>query len=214
MPRPPRRLVDDGCYHVIARGNNHQPLFQDEAALQCLLGCLRKMKQRYPAKLYHYCLLSNHVHFLIQVEKGPPLSKFMQGMVWAFARWFQRRTAYIGHVWQGRYHNPLIADELYFLEAGRYIERNPIRAGLVLQLQDHPWSSYRYYAHGAKDELVDEDPYYRRIGFDPARRQAAYRDFVSLAGAYEEDLDRALLHGRSGTSAQAVATSQHQSTRH
>lgn len=197
MPSPPRPLIDGGCYHVIARGNNRQRVFQDDAAFQYFLDCARKMKERYPTHIYHYCLMSNHVHLLVQVEKGWHLPKVMQGLLRGFGRWFQKRTSYVGYVWQGRYRSPLIANESYFLEVGRYIERNPVRAGIVKRLQDYPWSSYRHYAHGGEDGLLDEDPYYSRIGSDVKRRQQAYRDFASLAGPYDAALDRALLESRS-----------------
>ncbi|OGX28356.1 MAG: hypothetical protein A3B78_01690 [Omnitrophica WOR_2 bacterium RIFCSPHIGHO2_02_FULL_67_20] len=180
----------------MARGNNRQSLFQDQAAFQYFLDRLASMKELYPTKIFHYCLMSNHIHLLVQAIEGPNLSKFMHGLLWGFARWFQRRSSYIGHVWQGRYKNPFIADELYFMEVGRYIERNPLRAGLVTQLEQYPWSSYGYYAHGAKDPLVDEDPYYEHVGSTSARRQSAYREFISLAGAHDEKLDQDLFGGR------------------
>jgi putative transposase len=197
MPSRSRRLVDGGCYHVIARGNNRQRIFHDEAAFRQFLERLGRLKRRWPAKLYHYCLMSNHSHLLLRIETGSHLPKFMQGLLRGYSRWFQQQTSYVGHVWQGRYKSPLIADESYFLEVGRYIERNPLRAGVVDRLEHYPWSSYPYYAHGAHDEWVDEDPYYERVGSDVRRRRQAYQDFVRIPGPYEALLDRALLDGRS-----------------
>ena len=193
MPRPPRPRVDTGCYHVIAHGNNRQRLFVDHAAFLFLRECLRTAKTRYPFKLYHYCLMSNHIHALMQIVEGQHLPWVMQVVLQKFGRWFQHRTAYVGHVWQGRYKSPLVKNERYFLEVGRYMERNPLRAGLVTDLRDYPWSSYPYYAHGIADQLVDEDPYYAQTGRTAERREQAYRDFVRLPCRYEETLDRALL---------------------
>jgi putative transposase len=137
--------------------------------------------------------MPNHIHLLIQVGEGAHLPQIMQLVLQKFGRWFQRRTAYAGHVWQGRYKSPLVMKESYFLEVGRYIERNPLRAGLTSDLMRYPWSSYPHYAHGIVDQLVDEDPYYAQIGQTAERRQQAYRDFVRIPCRHEEILDRALL---------------------
>jgi len=196
MPSAPRPLIDGGCYHVIARGNNRQRVFQDKLAFEYFLKSLQAMKDRYPVRLYHYCLMPNHIHFLLQIANGPHLPKLMHGLLRGFARWFQHRTSYVGHVWQARFKSPMVNDESYFLEVGRYIERNPIRAGLVDDLREYPWSSYSYYAYGMRDDLVDEDPYYAQIGSNGQGRQRAYRDFVKISGPYEGLLDEVLLKRR------------------
>ena len=134
MPRKPRPLIDGGCYHLIARGNNRQPVFAIEGGVVRFLDLLAQAKAMYPAKLYHYCLMSNHLHFLVQIELGTHLPKFMQRLLQGYGRWYKVQQRYSGHVWQGRYKSPLVDQESYFLEAGRYIERNPLRAKLVTDL--------------------------------------------------------------------------------
>jgi len=193
MPRPPRPLVEGGCYHLIARGNNRQFLFTEEAAFRYFLDGLARAKTRYPAKLYHYCLMSNHIHLLLAIESGADLPRFMQHLLQGYGRWYQHRVGQVGHVWQGRYKSPLVARDSYFLEAGRYIERNPLRAKLVTDLKDYPWSSYAFYAYGTDHALVDEDPYYASLGSTAYRRQEAYRQFVSLESPYATILDTQLL---------------------
>ena len=193
MPRPPRPLLDGGCYHVIARGNNRQFIFAETKAFQYFLALLGRAKARYPAKLYHYCLMSNHIHLLLAIACGTELPKFMQCVLQGYGRWYQHRVGQVGHVWQGRYKSPLVAQDSYFLEAGRYIERNPLQAKLVTELQEYPWSSYPFYAHGTPSPLVDEDPYYAQLGPNPYRRQEAYREFVRRASPYTHVLDAALL---------------------
>ena len=193
MPRPMRQLVDQGCYHVIARGNNRQVLFVDEKAFRYFLFLMARAKTRYPAKLYHYCLMPNHIHLLLEIGQGPHLPKAMQFLLQGYARWYGKRHTYSGHVWQGRYKSPLIQRESYYLEAGRYIERNPRRAGLVEDLRDYPWSSYRLYAYGHPDPLVDEDLYYHALGATPRERQLAYRNFVRLESPYATVLDEELV---------------------
>jgi len=185
--------VDGGCYHLIARGNNRQFLFTQEEAFCYFLDLLARAKARYPAQLYHYCLMSNHIHLLLAIGRGEQLPKFMQFLLQAYGRWYQARQTYSGHVWQGRYKSPLVAKESYYLEAGRYIERNPLRAKLVTHLQDYAWSSYPTYAHGVVNSLVDEDPYYAALGTTPGERQAVYRDYVRLDSPYATILDQALV---------------------
>ena len=116
----------------------------------------------------------------------------MQLVLQGYARWYGKRHRYSGHVWQRRYKSPL-DQESYFLEAGRYIERNPLRAKLVTHLKDYPWSSYSTYAYGTTNLLVDEDPYYAQLGTTPSERQAAYREFVRLDHPYDRLLDGQLL---------------------
>ena len=141
----------------------------------------------------HYCLMSNHIHLLLEIGEGAQLPKFMQFVLQGYARWYGKRQRYSGHVWQGRYKSPLVEKESYYLEAGRYIERNPLRAKLVTDLNDYAWSSYPVYAHGTLNPLVDEDPYYGQLGAVPAARQAAYRDFVRLESPYAPMLDQELV---------------------
>ena len=193
MARPPRQLLDHGCYHLIARGNNRQFLFTEPEAFQYFLALLGRAQARYPAQLYHYCLMSNHIHLLLEIVQGDQLPKFMQFVLQGYARWFGKRMRYSGHVWQGRYKSPHIAQESYYLEAGRYIERNPLRAKLVTALSDYPWSSYPFYASGTPNPLLTEDPYYVQLGATPSRRQAAYQDFVRIESPYAPMLDKELV---------------------
>ena len=189
MPRSPRQLIDGGCYHLIARGNNRQFIFTRPEAFEHFLSLLLRAKHRYPSRLYHYCLMSNHLHLLLQIEQAPHLPKFMQGLLQGYGRWYKGQAPFVGHLWQGRYKSPRVHQESYFLEAGRYIERNPLRANLVADLKDYRWSSYRVYALGAQDPLVDEDPYYAQLGTTPPARQRAYREFVRLDSPYASVLD-------------------------
>lgn len=193
MPRKPRALVDGGCYHVIARGNNRQPIFTIEDGHRRFLDLLQSAQAKYPGQLYHYCLMSNHLHLLLAIAVAEHLPKFMQAVLQGYGRWYKAQTRYWGHVWQGRFKSPLIPEESYFLEAGRYIERNPLRAKMVEELATYPWSSYRYYALGEPNPLIAEDPYYAQLGSTATARQAAYREFVRLESPYSPVLDRAFL---------------------
>lgn len=193
MPRKPRELVDFGFYHLIARGNNRLFIFHVTGGFDAFKSLLHESKQKFSWKLHHYCLMANHIHLLIQMERGAQLPKLMQYLLFEYSRWYRKQTGYTGHLWQGRYKSPLIETESYLLECGRYIERNPVRAKLVPDLGDYPHSSYPYYAFGKDDPLIDEDPYYQDLGGEPDERQRRYREFVKLDGPYDKVIDQTLV---------------------
>ena len=193
MPRKTRALLDGGYYHLIARGNNRLFVFPIEGGFERFTHLLAASKQKYSWRLAHYCLMSNHLHLLGQLAQGVTLPKLMQFLLFEYSRWYRTQTGYVGHLWQGRYKSPLVAADSYFLECGRYIERNPVRAGIVERPEDYRWSSYRYYAFGDADPLVDEDPFYVTLGANPMSRQQRYREFVSLKGPYDHLVDEVLL---------------------
>ncbi len=154
---------------------------------------LRRSKEKYQWKLFHYCLMSNHVHLLGQILTGEELPKLMQYLLFEYSRWYRKDNEYVGHLWQGRYKSELIGRESYFLECGRYIERNPVRARVVTRFEDYLWSSYRHYAFGKADPLIDDNPYYCELGNDGLSRQKSYRDYVALEGPYDQMVDRSLI---------------------
>ena len=193
MPRKPRQFVDGGYYHLIARGNNRLFIFAVPDGFETFTQLLAKAKAKYAWRLSHYCLMSNHVHLLGQIVHGAELPKLMQFLLFEYSRWYRKTTNYVGHLWQGRYKNPVIDQDSYLLECGRYIERNPLRAGLVEHAEDYRWSSYRHYVSGDANPLVDDDPFYVTLGPEPAIRQQRYREFVSLNGPYDTLVDHALV---------------------
>jgi putative transposase len=192
MPRHPRVLVNEGYYHLIARGNNRRFIFGEVEGYEKFKDLLRLSKIKWDYKLCHYCLMSNHFHLLLQIKIGADLPKLMQYLLFEYSRWYRTQVDYVGHVWQGRYKSPWIDAESYFLECGRYIERNPVRAGLVKDAKDYSWSSYLYYAFGKRDQLIDEDPYYRGMGATEELRQKYYQAYVKLDGPYDKMMDKNL----------------------
>jgi len=193
MPRKPRKLQDEGFYHLIARGNNRLFVFSLDGGFEKFRDLLFLSKKKFPWKLSHYCLMASHFHLLAQILEGQQLPRLMQFLLFEYSRWYRKKTEYVGHLWQGRYKSPLIEKESYFLECGRYIERNPLRAGIVQKIEDYPWSSYKHYASGESDGLIDGDPYYLDLGQTSEERQNAYQEFVKLDGPYDKIVDKTLL---------------------
>ena len=148
---------------------------------ELLLADLREMRRTYDITLYAYTLMSNHIHLLLQAPKlgalGRPLRLFMTETAKAFHRARGRR----GHFWERRYHACLVEDDLYTLAALRYLDRNPVRAGLVVDPATYPWSSCAAYAFGAPNPVITAHPSYLALSRYPAVRQRHYRSLLALS---------------------------------
>ncbi len=193
MPRKPRLLTDDGIYHVIARANNRRFIFKWKDDFLVFKDLLKQAGERHPFKLYHYCLMSNHIHLLLSPPKAGDLPIAMKRLLSGYTWYYRREHRHRGHLWEGRYKNLLIEKESYMLQCGAYIERNPLRAGMVGRLRDYPWSSYPHYAEGLKDDLLDEDPCYASFGATDTERRRRYEHFVGLGAQQDILMDKTLL---------------------
>jgi putative transposase len=192
MPRCPRwmQLAPDAAYHVFNRGHNREAVFADPADRQFFVGLLARYRVRHGFHLYHYCLMTNHFHLLLQPEDPRKLSALMAGLLLAFVRYFHRRHGFVGHLWQGRFKSPIVQRESYWLSCGRYIERNPLEAGMAAAPWHYPWSSCAAYALGQPDPLLTEDPCYTELAPDKGRRQQLWREFLLGEDGREEAIQR------------------------
>lgn len=191
MPRKPRQLVAGGHYHVLARGNDRRRIFATEDDRHRYLTLVRQYTQQYQIAVFHYCLMTNHVHLLVQPQAaGEALTKAMHGLQLVYARYLQRTHHQTGHVWEDRFKTLPIETGAYLLECGRYIERNPVRARLVAAAEDYPWSSARHYVTGQADPLVTSDPEYLALAATAADRQTRYQAYLQTARPYEQVVDR------------------------
>jgi REP-associated tyrosine transposase len=141
MPRP-LRDQSAGIRHITCRGNRRQPVFLDEADRQRYLRLVEEACARYGWSMSGYCLLGNHVHLVAAV----PAATISRGMQWLSGRYgqlFNRRHAETGHLFQGRFWAEIVDDEAYALEIVRYVDLNPVRAGVVRRPSDWAWSSHR-----------------------------------------------------------------------
>src|SRR4030066_2213474 len=111
MPRTARVAPKDHAYHVLTRGNNRQDVFEDEEDFRRYIDLLLRYKEKYQFKLYHYVLMTNHVHLVIEPgEAGGSLSEIMKGINLAYAQHYKRRYGPIGHFWQDRYKSIIISN--------------------------------------------------------------------------------------------------------
>jgi putative transposase len=178
MPRTARIAPQEFVYHVLTRGNNKQDIFKDEEDFQKYIDLLKKYKEKYLFKLYHYVLMTNHVHLVIETtEKGGELAQIMKGINISYAQYFKIKYKYTGHFWQDRFKSIIISKDEYLFACGSYVELNPVRAGMVKEPKAYLWSSYRANAYGNKDYLVDEHIIYENLSSDETVRKE-YRKFV------------------------------------
>jgi len=141
MARPLRIEFPGAIYHVTARGDRHEPVFEDDGDRLALLRIVQEALDRFDAQMLAYCLMGNHYHFVLQTRRGN-LSLLMRHVNGVYTQRFNRRHEKVGHLFQGRFKAILVDREPYLLEVCRYVELNPVRAGMVPSAADWPWSSH------------------------------------------------------------------------
>lgn len=190
MPRKPRFDLPGVPVHVVQRGNNRQAVFFDDAGRRAYLGWLGEAAGRYGCAVHAYVLMGNHVHLLMTPEHTGAVGRTLQYVGRRYVPYVNRLTDRTGTLWEGRYRASLIDAERYLMQCYRYIELNPVRAGLVADPADHPWSSVHANALGRKDPLVTPHPAYLALGRGPKTRGRAY--LALLAETLPEDTMEAL----------------------
>lgn len=178
MPRTARVLVDNGCYHILTRGNNRAAVFHEAADYQRYGQLLLELFAIQRIQLYHYCFMTNHVHLLVRTATAVGLRQAMQQLNLRYALLYKRKYGHTGHFWQDRFKSLLIADDSYLLQCGAYIELNPVRARMVKQAEAYPWSSARWYLTGHRDPLITSSPAYLNLGSTAVDRQKHYRQLL------------------------------------
>lgn len=156
MSRSARVLIDNIAYHVIARGNQRQTVLKCEEDFNRYLKILQKYKNKFKAKLYAYCLMSNHVHLVVDPADKALLNKMMHGINLSYAMFFNYKYKRCGHLWQDRYKSLIVQKDDYLINCISYIECNPIRAKICQRAEEYPWSSYKARVFGEKNKLIDE----------------------------------------------------------
>ena len=175
MPRP-RRICSPGLpVHIVQRGNNRQDCFLTAGDRLRYLGQLQQSSTRYAVQVHAYVLMSNHVHLLVTSSTETGVSRMLQYLGRCYVSSFNRIHQRTGTLWEGRFRSSVIDSERYLFACYRYIELNPVRAGLVENPADYPWSSYRTNALGARNPVVQPRREWIEMGSSPDRRQRQYR---------------------------------------
>jgi putative transposase len=175
MPRPPRVVLAGHTLHLIQRGNDRRACFLDDDDRTSYLATLIRVSERAQCDVHAYVLMSNHVHLLVTAREASAPARMMHALGSRYVRTFNDRHERTGTLWEGRYRSSLIDSDRYFLRCSRYIETNPVRAGLVTSPEEYRWSSFRSNADGWPDGLVRRHPLYLALGRSGPARREAYR---------------------------------------
>ncbi len=198
MARLPRLILPDLPHHVILRGNNRQAIFHSDLDRQHLLATLAESAALYRVAVHAYVLMDNHLHLLLTPPSSDALSRMMQSVGRRYVGWFNARHQRSGTLWEGRFRAGLIEGDRHLLACMRYIELNPVRAGLCAAAADWPWSSAAHHLGLARNVLISEHEMYWLLGNTPFEREHAYREFLEqgVTNSERARFTEAVLRGR------------------
>lgn len=184
MPRRPRLAIAGIPWHIIQRGNNRCACFYAGDDYRFYLATLHKQAKKYHCAIHAYVLMTNHVHLLLTPEKTESASLLMKHLGQRYVQYINKTYRRSGTLWEGRFRSCLTQEEIYVLICYRYIELNPVRACMVNDPSDYPWSSYGANALGAQNALLTPHMLYTGLARETSERQCAYRE---LFKAHLED---------------------------
>ena len=202
MPRQPRFTIPGIPQHVIQRGNNREPCFYADEDYLYYLETLKEALQRNDCELHAYVLMTNHVHLLITPHTEFGVSHVMQDCGRKYVRYINHTYNRSGTLWEGRFKSSLVDSDTYLLTCMRYIELNPLRAGMVDHPGEYRWSSYHVNAQGSADDVVTSHPVYVALGNNTDERMFVYRDLFrqllddDQVHAIRDALNGQLVYGR------------------
>ena len=180
MPRTARLIVPNYPHHIIQRGHNKQVVFTADEDYQYYLENLQEWKVKLGCQVYAYCLMTNHVHLIIDPgENNKSLALLMKHVAGRQTRYVNKLEKRTGSLWEGRYKSSPISTNEYLLACSRYIELNPVRAGLVANPNDYRWSSYSIKIGENNSHCLDYDPCYLALAESQAVRSSKYAEWVS-----------------------------------
>lgn len=191
------RLQESGLhYHVIARCNNRAFRFETDEDFELYLELLRLFRKKHQFKLFNYELMNSHVHLFLEPSHTLSLGKTMHAIHWRYANDYNRRKQRQGHFWMDRYKSLPVDTDEHALTLMRYINRNPVRAGMTSRPGEWKYSGYRFYAFGESNDLLESHPTYLGLAPEEETRRRFYREFVSQVLPGEERRDPSLSDGK------------------
>lgn len=197
MARLPRLTVAGYPHHIIQRGNNRQPIVLDDGDREALMALIAELARKHRVALHAWVLMDNHFHLLATPETAEGVPLWMQDVGRSYVRRFNNRHRRSGTLWEGRYKSTVVQTEAYLLACMAYIELNPVRAGMVADPRDYPWSSHLANIGQRTDRHLVPHPVYWALGNTPFAREAAYAQWVSagLTARQQQSITDASLHG-------------------
>jgi len=176
MPRRARLVVTGIPWHIIQRGNNRSACFFADDDYYFYLSTLDEQARKVGCLIHAYVLMTNHVHLLLTPSRENSAALLMKNLGQRYVQYINRRYRRSGTLWEGRFKSCLTQSEIYVLTCYRYIELNPVRAGMVPRPGDYEWSSYLSNGEGRKSLLLTPHSEYLSLGSDKSTRLVAYRD--------------------------------------
>ena len=180
LPRLPRYAAPGFPHHVIQRGNNRCACFAVDSDYRFFRDCLSTACENHGCRIHAYVFMTNHVHLLMTPSTATAIGQVMQSVGRRYVGHFNSTYQRTGTLWEGRYKATVVETESHLLACYRYIELNPVRAGLVDDPRAYRWSSHGANAFGQRDSLVSPHEVYAQLGRHDAARQAAYRGLFGI----------------------------------
>lgn len=184
MSRPLRIEFPGAWYHVMNRGRRGDEVFSAAEDFEGFINILTESTELWDVKIGAYCLMTNHYHLLVQTPKGN-LSRFMRHLNGVYTQRYNRRHGYDGQLFRGRYKSILVEEDDYLLELVRYIHRNPLRAGIVDNVEQYPWSSHHSYLSTEKLNWLHKDFILEMLSSDYEKSCKAYQQFIAKEDSAE-----------------------------
>lgn len=178
MARPSRLVLPDVALHVVQRGNNKQRCFIEDSDYLVYLHLLRKAADKTRCVVHAYCLMTNHVHLLLTPGSQSACGDLMRDLGRVYVRYFNDRRLRTGTLWEGRFRSCLVDSTAYVLACYRYIELNPVRAGIVEKPSAYKWSSYAANAGIRVDPWIVAHAEFAGLSENETRRHRMYQEFV------------------------------------
>ena len=175
MARLPRIWVPDLPQHLVVRGNNRQAIFRSDGDRIFFHRCLAELAEECSVRVHAYVFMGNHVHLLATGGASRAIGRMLQCMGRRYVGYFNYLHGRTGTLWEGRYRSCPVESERYLLTCQRYIELNPVRAGMVSDPAEFLWSSHRCHAFGKGDDLVSPHAVFDEISRDDEERRKCYR---------------------------------------
>ena len=179
MPRKPRFFIPGVAVHIVQRGHSRNPVFFDTSDYHTYLSYLHDAVERYECKLHAYVLMTNHVHLLLTPDSKDGASRVMQSVNRLYVPYINYTYGSSGSIWEGRFKASMINHDEYLLTCMRYIELNPVRAGMVQTPEKYRWSSYGVNAWGDKSVFIVPHDLYISLGNSAEFRQQSYRELFN-----------------------------------
>jgi putative transposase len=198
MARSPRQFVPGYPTHLVHRGNNRQMIFHCEGDYRFLWRCIKEAADEFAVAVNAYVFMTNHVHLILTPDEVHAISDAMHSASRRYAGYFNHRYQRTGTLWEGRFHASLITTDPYLVTCHRYVDLNPVRAGLVASPELYPWSSHRFYTMGEANPLLTPHPAICALGPEPCAMGRAYQALFStpLGPAELEAVRKASRSGR------------------